>query len=110
MHPWLCLLQPGAEAILLPIVGTHEEHVGGLDEQRSQILAAPLGETSQNWSPAGAVLPRYEAEPGAEVAPPFERFARSDRCDHGGRDQRADAGNGLQPRTVRFALADQLDV
>lgn len=82
MHPRLRLLQPGTEGVLLPALGTHQDDIGGLDEQRSQIFAATLGDTSQNRSTAGAVLAGHEADPGAEVASAFERFVGSNRRDH----------------------------
>ena len=102
--------QPGAEAVLLPVVGTHKDHVGGLDEQRSQILAARLERRPRIGRPPVLCCRGMRPSQAPKSRPRSNASPVPDRCDHGGRDQRADAGNGLQPRTVRFALADQLDV
>ena len=61
-------------------------------------------------SAAGAVLPRHEAEPGAEIAPALESLARADRGHHGSGDHRPDAGHAHQPLAVGLAVADLLDL
>ena len=103
-----CRFEPRAEAEPGPVVRAHQEDLRRLDQQRAQVLAASLGDAAQDRSPAGAVLSRHEAEPGAKVAPAVKSLAGADRGDKAGRDQRPDAGNAHQPLTLGLDLAESL--
>ncbi len=48
--------KPWPKAELLPIVRSHHDNVGRLDEQGAQVLAAALGYASKDRSSAGTVL------------------------------------------------------
>ena len=69
MQPGCRLGEPWSEAEYLPIVRSHQDDVGRLDEQGAQVLAAALGYASKDRSATGAVLAWNKTEPGSEVAP-----------------------------------------
>ncbi len=56
VHPFGGLCQPGAEAELLPVFGSHQDDLGSLNEQRSQILAAALRVDPLGYSNGGIVV------------------------------------------------------
>jgi hypothetical protein len=55
--------------------------LGGLDEQRSKVSAATLGDAAQNRTATGTVLPWDETEPGAEVPSSIRGLTGADRGD-----------------------------
>src|SRR5262245_29319476 len=75
MHPRCRIGEPRTEAELLPVLRSHQQDLGRLDEERSQISAAAFGDATQDRAPARTILSWHQAEPGAEVAPSIERFA-----------------------------------
>ena len=105
-----CSCEPSAEAIPGPIMRAHQENLRRLDQQRAQVLAAPLGDATQDGSPARAVLSRHEAEPGAKVAPPFKSLAGVDCSYNAGRDQRPDTRHTHQPPAHGLAMAEFFDL
>ena len=64
----------------------------------------------EDRTPAGAVLSRHQAEPGAEVAPAVKSLASADGGDKAGRDQRPDARHAHQPLTFGLGLAEFFDL
>ena len=88
-----CSFEPRAEAVSGPIVWAHQEDLGRLDQQRAQVLAAPLGDGGRDRSPARAVLPRDEAEPGSKIAPAVKSLSHADRSHKTGGDYRPDPKN-----------------
>src|SRR5262245_39051016 len=110
MHPRRRIGEPLTKAELLPVLRSHQEHLGSLDEERSQVTAAALGDATQDGASSGAVLAGHQAEPGTEVSAAIERFTGADGSDDGGRDQRPDAGHAHHTDAVDLALADLLDL
>ena len=101
--------EPCAEAISGPIVRAHQQDLRRLDQQRAQILAAPLGDTAEDRPPAGAVLSRHEPEPGGKIAPALKRLSPADRGDDTGGDDRPDPGHTHQPPALGLDLAKLFD-
>ena len=75
VHPFGGLCQPGAEAELLPVFGSHQDDLGCLNEQCSQIFAAALRDAPEDRFAARAVLARHQPQPGSEVTATFKSFA-----------------------------------
>src|SRR5205823_934278 len=93
-----------------PAVRAHQEHLRRLDQQRAQVLAAPLGDAAEDRPAAGAVLSGHKAEPGAKIAPALKSLSRADRGDKTGRNQRPDARHAHQPQARGLDAADFFDV
>jgi hypothetical protein len=75
MHAGGRIQKPCSEAEALPIVGSHQDDVCGLDEQGSEILAPALGDATQDGSTTCTVLAWDETKPCAEVSPALECLA-----------------------------------
>jgi len=101
--------EPCAEAIAGPIVRAHQQDLRRLDQQRAQILAAPLGDAAEDRPPAGAVLSRHEPEPGGKIAPALKSLSPADRGHDTGGDYRSDPGHTHQPPALGFDLAELFD-
>src|SRR4029077_20776481 len=71
-------------------------HCAG-DEQPSQVSIALLGDAAAPILAAGRVLLGHQPDPGGEIASRPERPPVADLGNQGGGDDRADAGNLLQP-------------
>jgi len=54
VHPRRCAPEPIAEAVLLPIMRPHQDDVGRLDEERSEIVASSPRDAAQDRSAASA--------------------------------------------------------
>jgi hypothetical protein len=55
MHPRRGTGQPLSEAELPPILWSHQQNLGGPDEESSQITTASLEYAAQDRTPSGAV-------------------------------------------------------
>src|SRR5262249_37718962 len=66
------------------------DDVGGLHEQRPQVLVAALGDLAEDRAMACRLWSRYQPEPGGEVASLPEAGALANRRDDGARDDRPD--------------------
>jgi hypothetical protein len=56
VQPRGCVLQPWSEAEAKPIVWTHQDDFGRLNEQGPEVLAPAFGDAAQNSSATCAVL------------------------------------------------------
>ena len=64
-----------------------------LNEQRAQVFAAAFRHASEDRLAAGTVLPRYEPNPGGEVATAIESLACAGRRHRRRGDDRTDGWN-----------------
>src|SRR2546430_1653031 len=86
VQPLRCLLDPRPQAPHRRTWPPRQHDVCGLHEQCPQIFVAALGDLAQDRAIPGRLLPRYEPQPGAEVASLCEAGAITDRRHHGTRD------------------------
>ena len=75
-----------------------------------QILAASLGDAAQDRIGHLCCTDVDKTKPCTEVTPALECLAGTDGGDHGGRDQRTDAGNAHEATAVGLLLTDLLDL
>ena len=65
-----------------------------MDQKLAEIFVAPLADPDQTRFAPGRELPRYQTEPGSQVASTRKALAPTDGCDQGRGIQYADSRNG----------------
>jgi hypothetical protein len=110
MQSLRCGFEPPAEAISRPIVRTHQQDLRRLDQQRAQVLAAPLGDAAEDRPTARAMLSRNETEPGSKVAPALKSLSHADRRHNTGGDYGPYARYTHQSPTLGLDLAELFDL
>jgi hypothetical protein len=91
-----CGREPVPKTVLAPLGWPEQQHAGSLDQQRSQVAVAALGQAAQHGSIASGDLARHQAEPRPEVASPLESRPIADRCHHGTGNNRSHARHAHQ--------------
>src|SRR6185437_3522041 len=65
-----------------------------MDQKLAEIFVAPLADPDQTRFAPGRELPRYQTEPGSQIASTRKALAPTDGCDQGRGIQYADSRNG----------------
>jgi hypothetical protein len=110
MHARCGIGEPVAEAELLPVLRPHQQDIGRLYKQSSQVSAAALGNAPQYRASARAELFRNQTESGAKVTSAIEGFTCAYSGNDGCRNQRPDTGDAHQAFAVGFILTDLFDL
>src|SRR5512141_2210113 len=88
-----------------PIALAAEKHgTRPVDEHAPQIGVAAFADAAQYGLASGRVLSWNQPQPGGKLASPAERCSVADCGHHGGRNQRADAGDLAQPHAGFVAV------
>ena len=105
-----CRLQPATKTIVGPVLRSHQNDPGTLDEKRPEMLVATLGDAAQDGSVSRRHLPGHNTEPSAKVTPAPESRTITNRRDHGAGDQRTDPWDCHQSLAIVVAFDHSLDL
>ena len=81
-----------------------------MDEQRSQVWVASLGDAAEGLRIPARLLTRRQPEEARQVASRWEALNVAERRNQRRRREEADAGDRPQPLDVRAALCDPLEL
>lgn len=97
---------PRFKAQSIPAMRAHQDDIGGLNEQHSQIAIAALADPTKDCSPSSTELARHETDLIGKVPAAVKHVALANCRDYGSRDQAADPRDGHNVGAVLLRPAD----